>query len=654
MFRTRDEHISTHLLRVVGRVIWRKMASSSHDTRRTSSDAPECSEEIFTMEDHYYKRLRPRSLICGLKDVSTLQCYSEELSRSNDPEQQLLQKIRDGASEQVLESYLNLTFQNISDGVDVEINGELASLSLEEQRNEGEKRCAKARAVVYEKALGEAQDGTPIEEFLVKKLSTDKCLERGGHCKMVGCSAVRWNMVNIVLGLIRWRAEWTRFFVKVEDLIFAVQYGHVELVKQITKFQNVDINIVNKFHIYCNDGPCINPNNIRLRDHNHEPYFDDLHLGDAIYTWVLSPIDYAAAMGNVQIVMALLACDRIDVNVGRPLHWAVATGHLDVVKELLNSQKQMDVNALENMPPGHMPPRDEFKRSSFKISPLHLASLLGHASVVKALCEDTRGRLRPTTEIKGGITALQIATEMKHDEIVKTLLERPEVAKQVEGLYRDRQVHVDAANAILVGAALIASVTFAGWLQPPLGYSAFFGSASIEVGAPSPSGIYPSFVSVAGHPIIQIFWFFNSMSFFFAIATLMVGAGAARPPKRGIFIGEVVRSLRASLSLAYMLLTVSVGCVMGAFASAGFLVLPPIPKYMVNMGVTVGIGVTVVVLAWTSSKVVNVMEKIVQKIRSHRARRNPITNFFGVTMAPIYRAKIGEDFKSWSHSNPHL
>jgi hypothetical protein len=93
---------------------------------------------------------------------------------------------------------------------------------------------------------------------------------------------------------------------------------------------------------------------------------------------------------------------------------------------------------------------------------------------VKALCEDTRGRLRANIENLWGITALQIAMEMKHDEVVKTLLERPEVAKQVEGLYRDRQVHVDAANA---------SVTFAGWLQPPLGYSAFFGSASIEVGA---------------------------------------------------------------------------------------------------------------------------------------------------------------------------
>jgi hypothetical protein len=90
------------------------MTSSSHDTRRASSDAPESIEEIFTMEDHYYKRLRPRSLICGLKDVSTLQRYSEQLLRSNDPEEQLLQKIRDDASEEVLESYLQRCWNHIS------------------------------------------------------------------------------------------------------------------------------------------------------------------------------------------------------------------------------------------------------------------------------------------------------------------------------------------------------------------------------------------------------------------------------------------------------------------------------------------------------------------------------------------------------------
>jgi ankyrin repeat protein len=586
------------------------MASSSLDTHTASSDAPECIEEVFTMEHPYDKLLRPRSLIRYYE-------HRSRLSRSNDPEEQLLQKIRDGASEQVLKSYLNTTLQNISDGGDVEIKGELASVSVDQQRNEGDKRCAKARALVYDKALGEAKDGTPIEEFLVKKLSKDEYLQEGGQC--VDCSAVRWNLVNIVLALIRWRgaAEDGRILQKEVLLSIAVQYGHVELVKQLTKMRDVNINIDNEFWIFCKQGDIIRPNNIRLENHNHEPCSANSHVGSMTYILDLKPIDCAAGMGNVQMVMALLACDRIDVNEGSPLHWAVAMGHLDVVKELLNSKKPVDVNALKSIPLGVK--HDIKKYNYVGFSPLHLASLFGHESVVKALCEDPTGRLRANMEDGSGrgITALQIATEMKHDEIVKTLLERPEVAKQVEGLYRDRQVHVDAANAILVGAALIASVTFAAWLQPPLGYSAFFGSASIEVGAPSPSGIYPSFVSVAGHPIMQIFWIFNSMSFFFAIATLMVGASAARPPKRGIFIGEVVRSLRASLSLAYILLTISVGCVVGAFASAGFLVLPPIPKYMVNMGVTVGIGVTVVFLAWTSSKVPyvgKVMENIVKKI----------------------------------------
>jgi hypothetical protein len=37
------------------------------------------------------------------------------------------------------------------------------------------------------------------------------------------------------------------------------------------------------------------------------------------------------------MVMTLVACDRIDVNKGKPLHWGAAMGHPDVVKELLKS-----------------------------------------------------------------------------------------------------------------------------------------------------------------------------------------------------------------------------------------------------------------------------------------------------------------------------
>jgi hypothetical protein len=52
---------------------------------------------------------------------------------------------------------------------------------------------------------------------------------------------------------------------------------------------------------------------------------------------------------------------------------------------------------------------------------------------------------------------------------------------------------------------------------------------------------------------------------------------------------------------------------MGAFASAGFLVLPPIPKYKVNMGVTVGIGVTVVFCPSKVVYVLKVMKMIVKE-----------------------------------------
>ncbi len=600
------------------------MASGSHDTHNTSSDAPERIEEVFAME---YKRLRPRSLIHCLKDVSTLQfClkqprpFSQLMQMQRDMEKRIIASIRQkvlGLEESLyqkirarargdtvdVDSDFKLIFQKISDQADEYINREFAGESLDLQRIVRDKRCAHRRGWVYDHALEAAKDNATIK-LLVEKVQTDDCWRRGGgHCAMVDCSAVRWNMVNIVLALIKSPTKDGSFLKKEEVLAIAVEYGHVQLVQQLIEMQDIDVNIgsddPSSVSLWWEDW---NSNNERLTDRKIRS--STTHIS------FLEPIGAAARIGNVEMVMSLLACDRIDVNKGKPLHWAAAMEHPDVVKQLLKSKKEVDVNGVKFIPLKDEPRTRRYGRD---FSPLHLASLLGHASVVKALCEDTEGRLNANAENERGITAFQIATEEADDETVKILLERPEVAKRVDRLYKDRKVHVDAANAVLVGAALIASVTFAGWLTPPLGYSTFFGSASIEVGAPSPSGIYPSFVSVAGHPIMQIFWFFNSMSFFFAIATLMVGASAARPPKRGIFIGEVVRSLRASLSLAYILLTISVGCVMGAFASAGFLVLPPIPKYKVNMGVTVGIGVTVVFCPSKVVYVLKVMKMIVKE-----------------------------------------
>jgi hypothetical protein len=571
--------------------------------------------------------------------VSNYDKLFRQLHLFNLAQKQLLQAICDDASEGDLRAHLDSTLLKITDGANEE-EGDFAELTWEEQ-NSGKARLGPespdmlAQGRVYEKALGEARLNTRLKKFLVMELEKDVNLIDYLSLNLAEVRRVKiasWaatcNFVHMVMALIHCEDGVDREFL-IRVLSIAVEFGYVELVKRLTELEEVDVNAGSS---YCD--------------------FDDIHcravgraiprtfwLADVGYVssdclWIvfkdrLTPLNLAAKLGNVEMLNTLLACSRIKLYRSEPLYWAVKMGHTQVVKALLlNKEIQFRVNAIHYMTvdeslivnrPSYVADTSFEWWDGLKVGPLYgvcftplqLASLYGHASVVKVLCEDSKGCLGATTENEAGITALQIATEMKRDEIVKILTAVPAVEKDVKRLYRDRQVHVDAANAILVGAALIASVTFAGWLQPPLAYSPFFGSASLDAGAPTPSGMYPSFVSVEGHPIMKIFWVFNSLSFFFAIATLMVGATAARPPKKDTFIGVEVRSLRMSLRLAYALLTVSVACVMGAFASAGFVVLPPIHSYTTVMQATVGIGVMVVFLAWTSSTVLKILFKIV-------------------------------------------
>jgi hypothetical protein len=69
-----------------------------------------------------------------------------------------------------------------------------------------------------------------------------------------------------------------------------------------------------------------------------------------------------------------------------------------------------------------------------------------------------------------------------------------------------------------------------------------------------------------------------------------------------------------SLHLVYAFLIVLVTCVMGAFASANFVVLPLIRSYTIVMQATFGVGVMVVFLTWTSSIVPKVLFKVLTRI----------------------------------------
>jgi hypothetical protein len=113
-----------------------------------------------------------------------------------------------------------------------------------------------------------------------------------------------------------------------------------------------------------------------------------------------------------------------------------------------------------------------------------------------------------------------------------------------------RKVIVDAANAILIGASLIATVTYASWLILP-------------------------YDNIVHKKAVKVFWAFNSLSFFFAVATVLVCASAAMPNFDGYDdLGRMFRSMMYRLRLAASLFITSVYCVLGAFTSASFLRVP--------------------------------------------------------------------------------
>jgi hypothetical protein len=144
--------------------------------------------------------------------------------------------------------------------------------------------------------------------------------------------------VNIVLALIRWKrvVRYSIFLEKEELLAIAVEYEHVELVQHLTEKTDINVNIsVNKIWAVFRCLPLWETN---------EKLADQKNKSSNHHFLFLKPIGSAARMGNVDMVMSLLACDRIDVNKGEPLHWDAGMGHLDVVKELLKTEKQVDVD----------------------------------------------------------------------------------------------------------------------------------------------------------------------------------------------------------------------------------------------------------------------------------------------------------------------
>lgn len=230
--------------------------------------------------------------------------------------------------------------------------------------------------------------------------------------------------------------------------------------------------------------------------------------------------------------------------------------------------------------------------------PLHVAVRRRHIAVVHAFCTAASLHFSCHEENAYKETPLEVATKLKCDtanelaikrKIQSILLQKQEVKDAVEESSKQREFTVNSANAIVVGAVLVAGITFAGWLQPPLGYNSYY---QFVEPVPAPPDSYESYMSIQGHRTIQVFAIFNSLSFFSAIAAVIAGLETTCfiEAIEDIYLTNRVTRLRSKLKWTTSLFIISVIFVLIAFSSAGMAILPPIDEYKRSMYITIAIG----------------------------------------------------------------
>ncbi|CAK9868742.1 unnamed protein product [Sphagnum jensenii] len=170
-------------------------------------------------------------------------------------------------------------------------------------------------------------------------------------------------------------------------------------------------------------------------------------------------------------------------------------------------------------------------------TPLHIAVMTSN-NLALAMLLRQKAPLRADEKDFHEKTPFSIAMD-EHDYLTVGQLQR-----YFERTSNKSKAYANAANAILVGAALLATVTFTAWLTlPAIGDS-------------------------------QLFWVFNSLCFYFAISTFLAAATASLPTKGPPLALAETAVVAASFCLAF-----SIAFAVCAFATIGFTLIPQNIKY---------------------------------------------------------------------------
>jgi len=170
-------------------------------------------------------------------------------------------------------------------------------------------------------------------------------------------------------------------------------------------------------------------------------------------------------------------------------------------------------------------------------TPLHIAVMYSNRTALQRLLRQKAPIMADEKDIAGK-TPFSIAKD-KRDYMMVVILQ-----SYFERASNKSKAYANAANAILVGSALLATVTFTAWLTLP----------------------------VVGDS--QLFWVFNSLCFYFAISTFLAAATASMPTKGPPLALAETAVVAASFCLAF-----SIAFAVCAFATIGFTIIPQNIKY---------------------------------------------------------------------------
>lgn len=345
-------------------------------------------------------------------------------------------------------------------------------------------------------------------------------------------------------------------------LHFAVMYGDIKVVKLLMDQPNVNLN--------CCDGEGLMP--LLLAVERSRLDVVKFLLGDVTTTMpmpedklhisikLLDIVTRHGSSGNGEIAHYLI--DYIEDSVKNSegnfdsnlVHWAVKHGNAKLMVLILFWR-----------------PEDANITNKKKETPLHLAILNGQTDLVSELCREQGWQLRAAEVDKAGAIPLDYAFDHGKEMlgIQRLLLYRQDVKEYVDRVFR---YEMNTINALFVGAALFASITYVAWLQPPLGFVENYNFPMKS--PPAPPDTYMVFAA-SNRINVKLFFIFNTISFVFSLVTIFRGVEALWSDRKKLHQGYVGRSLRQSFRHCYWYFAMSTSFIIAAFEQASKSVLAP-------------------------------------------------------------------------------